>query len=164
MANHATLTGAELHEPKGAESASVNTTYWSNGAGSGTWRKVTASDVDATSIFNVNKDYITVQLADVSTASAVLVPISRACTLSKVTSVINGTIASADSVITVSKSGGTTIGTFTIAASGSVEGTIDEFTPTINNTLVAGNWVKIATDGASSNTVPVTFLLEFTLT
>lgn len=35
--SHATLTGADLHEPKGIASASSNTVYVANGAGSGTW-------------------------------------------------------------------------------------------------------------------------------
>tara|TARA_R110000851_G_scaffold258264_1_gene410699 strand:- start:13707 stop:14312 length:606 start_codon:yes stop_codon:yes gene_type:complete len=38
MALHNTLTGAELHEPKGAASAAVNKIYVSDGAGSGTWK------------------------------------------------------------------------------------------------------------------------------
>jgi hypothetical protein len=39
MANvlHSSLTGAELHEPKGANTASQDTVYVSNGAGSGAW-------------------------------------------------------------------------------------------------------------------------------
>jgi len=39
MANvaHSTLTGADLHEPKGISTAGVNTVYVANGAGSGTW-------------------------------------------------------------------------------------------------------------------------------
>jgi hypothetical protein len=164
MATHASLTGAELHEPKGVEGASVDTVYVANGSGSGVWQKVGASQLNASSVFNVNKDFITVQLADVSAPSAVLVPITRACTLTKITSVINNAITGADSVISVTKTGGSSLGTFTIANSGSAEGTIDELTPVSNNTLVAGNWVKIATDGASSTTAPVTFLLEFTLT
>lgn len=35
--SHATLTGSELHEPKGADTAAVNTVYVSDGAGSGSW-------------------------------------------------------------------------------------------------------------------------------
>ena len=34
---HATLTGAELHEPKGVSGASINDTYVADGAGSGAW-------------------------------------------------------------------------------------------------------------------------------
>lgn len=39
MANvaHSTLTGADLHEPKGAASAASGTVYIANGSGSGTW-------------------------------------------------------------------------------------------------------------------------------
>lgn len=39
MANvaHSTLTGAELHEPKGVDAAAANTIYVANGSGSGTW-------------------------------------------------------------------------------------------------------------------------------
>lgn len=34
---HASLTGADLHEPKGIETAAANTVYVCNGSGSGTW-------------------------------------------------------------------------------------------------------------------------------
>lgn len=37
MATHSTLTGADLHEPKGVASAGANQVYVANGAGSGTW-------------------------------------------------------------------------------------------------------------------------------
>lgn len=35
--SHASLTGADLHEPKGAASAASGTVYVSNGSGSGSW-------------------------------------------------------------------------------------------------------------------------------
>ena len=37
MAEHNTLTGSSLHEPKGVESAAVQTIYVADGAGSGDW-------------------------------------------------------------------------------------------------------------------------------
>lgn len=42
MANiaHASLTGSQIHEPKGADTASVGTVYVSNGSGSGSWADV----------------------------------------------------------------------------------------------------------------------------
>lgn len=45
MANvtHASLTGSELHEPKGADAAALGTVYVSNGAGSGSWQSVGTS-------------------------------------------------------------------------------------------------------------------------
>lgn len=43
MANvqHSTLTGADLHEPKGVAAASAGKVYVSNGAGSGAWTTLT---------------------------------------------------------------------------------------------------------------------------
>lgn len=45
MANiaHASLTGAELHEPKGADTASLGEVYVANGTGSGSWANVGTS-------------------------------------------------------------------------------------------------------------------------
>lgn len=38
---HSTLTGSNLHEPKGADAASLGQVYVSDGSGSGTWTTVT---------------------------------------------------------------------------------------------------------------------------
>lgn len=48
MANvqHSALTGSELHEPKGADSASTGEVYVSDGSGSGAWGL--AEDIGAT--------------------------------------------------------------------------------------------------------------------
>ena len=45
MANiaHASLTGAELHEPKGADAAAIGEVYVADGAGSGSWASVGTS-------------------------------------------------------------------------------------------------------------------------
>lgn len=45
---HSTLTGTELHEPKGADTAAVDKVYVSDGAGSGTWQKLTADQLTTT--------------------------------------------------------------------------------------------------------------------
>lgn len=48
MANvlHANLTGADLHEPKGVASATANTVYKANGSGTGSWIKLTDTDLN----------------------------------------------------------------------------------------------------------------------
>jgi hypothetical protein len=54
MANvaHASLTGAELHEPKGADAAAAGEVYIADGAGSGSWGSVgTSSFTGAVSYF-----------------------------------------------------------------------------------------------------------------
>jgi len=45
MPLHKNLTGTELHEPKGADSATSGTFYKANGAGSGSWSALTGTDV-----------------------------------------------------------------------------------------------------------------------
>src|SRR5688500_14164241 len=58
MANtaHASLTGAELHEPKGADTANAGEVYISEGSGSGAWSSIGTSSftgmiADFTGIF-----------------------------------------------------------------------------------------------------------------
>tara|TARA_B100000929_G_C15511743_1_gene421127 strand:+ start:7384 stop:8058 length:675 start_codon:yes stop_codon:yes gene_type:complete len=45
---HANIPESGLHEPKGASTASVDTTYISDGTGSGTWKKVDANALQGT--------------------------------------------------------------------------------------------------------------------
>jgi hypothetical protein len=109
------------------------------------------------------KIYLTVTMADVSTASSVWVTAPVACKFTKLYSVINGAIATADAAITT-EIGGTAVtgGTITIANSGSAAGDVDSGTPTAANTLTAGQALEIITDGASTNTVIATFTVELT--
>lgn len=43
--SHATLTGSQLHEPKGSDSAALGTVYVANGSGSGSWQSVGTSSL-----------------------------------------------------------------------------------------------------------------------
>lgn len=45
---HASMTGSDLHESKGISSASANTVYVADGAGSGTFQKITADQIAGT--------------------------------------------------------------------------------------------------------------------
>jgi hypothetical protein len=78
---HSALTDPELHEPKGASTATAGQVYVANGSGSGTWKKVTAAELDATS--DPTFDDVTV---DTLTANSISV--SGAATLGSITSPI----------------------------------------------------------------------------
>lgn len=161
MVAHADLTGANLHEPKGADSASVDTVYIADGLGSGTWQKVEADQIDQTSVLNVNKFSLTVYFPDIGTSGSIYVPLGVDCKLTKVTSVINGAIATTNTVLTVANYAGTTIGTITIAFSGSAAGDIDTLNAASNNTFLANTFLKITSDGATSSTVSANLTLDF---
>ena len=153
MTAHASLTGADLHEPKGVAVATSGQVYIANGAGSGTW----------TTIVNANKAYITARLEDISTAKSVFVVPGVAGDVSKIYSVIDGVIATADCTLSFEIAGTPiTSGDITIAYSGSAAGDVDSSTPSAANTITAGQAIEIITSGASTNTVnaTITFIID----
>ena len=101
----------------------------------------------------LNDYFLQCQLDDVSTASTVRVPVPDGGRVIKITSVLGGTIGTANAVCTA-KVGTTdmTNGAITIAHSGSAAGDIDTCEPTAANNVSEGDFIAIATDGASTNT------------
>lgn len=165
MPEHKDIADPDIHEPKNIASAAANRVYLSNGSGSGSWSQVPATALNTSSIFNLNKHVVYAELPDVSTADFVLVPCPFACTLNRVTTILHAAITIADATITVTNSTGpATVGTLTIAFTGSAEGDIDTLNASVNNTFTAGTYVKVATDGASTTTAKLGILLEFTRT
>lgn len=135
MALHSVLTDPNLHEPKGASTASIGTVYTSNGAGSGSW---------------VAPPYtLSVTIPDISTASTVWAPIPFAGTVTRVVGVLSGSLTTADATVTVKNSAGVTMGTITVTQSGSAAGDVDTVSPTTNNTVTANSFITIETNGAS---------------
>lgn len=113
---------------------------------------------------SLKKVFLTTSIADISTAGQIYVVSPVAGTITKIYSVINGAIATANSILTP-KIAGTAItnGAITVAFSGSAAGDVDSSTPTAANTITAGAAIEIETDGASSNTVEVVLTIEITL-
>ena len=113
---------------------------------------------------SLKKVYLTTSIEDISTAGQIYVVSPVAGTITKIYSVINGAIATANSILTP-KIAGTAItgGAITVAFSGSAAGDVDSSTPTAANAITAGAAIEIETDGASSNTVEVVLTIEITL-
>lgn len=112
--------------------------------------------------FDLKKIVLTGEIADVSTASSVRIPIidDMDGEVINVSTVLGGAIATANAVITVSKNN-SSMGTITIATASSAEGDIDSLVPTsANRFLVPGDWLELTTDGGSTNTVPVGFVVQ----
>jgi hypothetical protein len=112
---------------------------------------------------NLKKTFLNVCLTDISSASTVYVTSPVAGTITKIYSIIDGAIATADAVIT-SKIGAVAItgGAITIANSSSAAGDVDSATPTAANTVAAGSNINLTTNGASTNTVKAVFTIEIT--
>ena len=101
----------------------------------------------------LNDYFLECHLDDVSTAGTVRVAVPDGGRVIKITSVLGGTISGANAGITA-KVGTTNMtgGTITITHSGSAAGTIDTCEPTGANSVVEGDFIAIASDGASTGT------------
>lgn len=161
---HVNITDPEIHEPKGAAAASANTIYVADGAASGTWQQIGTSQLDSSSIKNINERSFTAEIDNVSTAGSYWVAAPWAGTISKIYTVLHGSIGTADAGLSF-EIGGTAItnGNITIAYSGSAAGDADSATPSANNTVTAGQPIEIITDGASTTTAKVTVTFVITL-
>ena len=140
MAEHSTLTGSNLHEPKGIASAAADTVYVADGAGSGAFVERR----------RLGESKITLTLTDVSTAETIYLPIPYAGTIVKVVTVLENAITTADATITVKNTAGLSMGTLTITQAGSAAGDVDTLEPASNNTVADDSYVTVETDGASN--------------
>lgn len=147
--NHSALTDPYLHEPKGAAAAASGQVYVADGSASGDW-----TDLDAATTYIISG-----VIDDISTADTVYIPTPEAGTVKQVTTILNGAIATANNTVLVKNAAAATMGTITVAFSGSAAADIDSATPASNNTFAANSFVTIATDGASTNTVKLYFSL-----
>ena len=147
--NHNTLSDPYLHEPKGITTALAGTIYVANGSGSGAW----------TAKQTLVGETLTGYLEDVSAVEKVYLPIPFAGTISKITTVLEASISSSNSTVTVKNSAGSSMGTLTITASGSAAGDVDTLSPSSNNTVTADSFITIESDGASTNTAKLRFVV-----
>jgi hypothetical protein len=164
MVAHSALTGADLHEPKGAAAASAGQIYVANGSASGAWQKIGSSELDTAELFDLNEMYLTGVIDDVSTAADIYFAVPHNATLNKVITVLGGAITVADAVVTVANHAASTIGTITVAQSGSAAGDVDTLAASVNNTFTEDQRVKVSTDGASTGAQKLYITLIFTKT
>lgn len=108
------------------------------------------------------KGTIVVRIADISTAETLYLMLPK-CQVTKIWSVLSGTIATADATITASRiDTALTDGVITIGFDGSVAGDIDSCTPTANHDFNGTDqYLKLVGGGESTNAVPVLVTVEF---
>lgn len=159
MPQHSALTGADLHEPKGADTAAANTVYVADGLGSGVWQKVTPTQESG------SRGFITVDMPVIGTAKSIYIPFTRAATIDRVTSVIDAAITGANNIFTIYNSAGASMGTITVSLAGTAAGDVDTNASLANNTVAAQSYIRIASDGGDTSTnANAIFMIEFTLT
>ena len=138
MALHKDLVEGELHEVKGASTASADQVLVSNGTGSTTFKKITTSNIDLTNIKNLNKSYLSFIIIDPSVAFDIYLPIPVNFTLNSVVYTFSGSVVGGDLVIDTIKNS-TSLGTVTFPVVGTSAGVSHAIAPaapiTISDTL-----------------------------
>lgn len=158
--SHASLTGANLHEPKGAAAASADTVMIADGAGGTSWAKVDVANIDSSSIKQLNKKEFTFSL-NLNIAASYFLVIPYAGDISKIWSATNASFTGSNAILTFEIAGTpVTNGTITITQSGSAAGDIDSSTPSAANTVTAGQALEIICDGGPSSDVTCVLTIE----
>lgn len=125
---------------------------------------VLGGDVETGNGQSLKKIYLSVDMTDISTASTSYIPSPVAGNITRIQTIINGAIATADALITGKiEAVDITDGTVTITSAGSAAGDIDFATPSAANAVVQGSNINFTTNGASTNTVRATIIVEITL-
>lgn len=142
MVAHATLTGSELHECKGADSAAANTVRVSNGSGSGTWQKITQTFAFLMTNFTLP-------------SGTIYLPLEQNKTISSVHLIVNNTVAG--TLTATIKKNSSTIGTISVAST--TAGTTGSSSPATS--LTTSDTFSIVFTGTSASSF--TILVSFTL-
>jgi len=93
---------------------------------------------------------MTHEIADVSTAETVYVPVPVSGTITRVDSCLQGAITVADATVTLVQSNDAAIASLPIAFSGSAAGDVDTDASPTNTTVTAGSYLKLSTNGNST--------------
>lgn len=151
MAEHSNLTGADLHECKGASTAAANTLLQATGSG-------TATFVDVLSTLKArNRITLFTQFTDISTASSEWVASPMAGKVIGIYVTLHGAITVANSTVTAEIAGVPLTGlSITITQAGSAAGSTFSGTPSGANAIAAGQALEIITDGASTTAAVAT--------
>jgi len=113
----------------------------------GTALTATADELNQYSVF--------LDIADGSAEAVYYVICPHAGTISKIWTVTDGAVGTADITITAAIGGtGVTNGVVTMAAAGSADGDIDRATPTAANTVTAGQAVNFTVTGGGAGGSP----------
>lgn len=138
---HNSLSGADLHEPKGVGSALSGQVYKASGGGTGNWSYVTE----------------TLNLGSVNTNGAsnyTLASIAQSARITNVVFVLYAPVTSsgsADVVVHLKLSSGATIATATFPVASSVKGST--VTVPLDTTVAAGSYLELGVSSESSNSV-----------
>lgn len=145
---HKNLSGEDLHEPKGIETAASGDVYIADGAGSGSWEPVTND------ILGLNEYSLTESITDISAANGRVyfrAPIKSE--MIGLSVVLDGAIATSDDILTIYVDNILFADSLTVPFAASGAGVASNVAIATTNTVNEGSLIEVRTNGASDNSV-----------
>jgi hypothetical protein len=158
MAEHRLLTGDQLHEPKGIDTASIDQIYVATGSGTGIWLSRFAGNN------NLNKYTMSGRFDDISAPSSVFLFCPQKGLVTKLSGVLNGPITGANATITLYKNGVITPATLVIPFTASTAGTAANVVLSPYIAVNENDVLELRSDGASSTTAAFSALITLSAT
>lgn len=162
MALHKNLAEADLHELKGASTATSGQVPVSNGSGTTVFSKISSSSIDTSSIKNTNVYTVSINLEAITGVFNRYFPVPRGCTLTKY-ALSCSSLPSANTQLNVQTGAGLSMGSISLATTDTVP-TYYDTTSILNSSVTAGSVLRINHPNAGTTVGPVSIVLEFLLT
>ena len=157
----ATITASGYFDDYATAIASNDLMYAQGSDANGWFVLTNTSNVITANAAGASKYYLTARITDVSSAETVWTPVPTAGVITKIYSVIAGTIATAPAVLTCKiNATGITDGVISITDSGSAAGDVDVVTPSALNVVAVGDALSVVTSAASTNAIQCEVLYE----
>ena len=156
--NHKDLTGTDLHEPKGVDTATVGQVYVADGVGSGAWANP-LSDVN-----NLNSVDVAGIIENVSDAGQnFMYVIPRTMSLTHLRATTDAALTAADDILSIYKNNVLQGQTLTLPYTTSGKGVVRTLTLSPTYSFVAGDTIEIRTDGGSGTAARCYLTMTFTV-
>ena len=147
MAQHKDLTGAELHEPKGADSASDGDVYVANGAGSGAWTAIYSG------IIALNQYFQTSRMDDISAVNnRVFFDTPVQSEIVSLSAILDGAVTTGDATLSIYVNGVLFTDTLVVPFASSTVGTRASMAAITANTVSAGSVIEVRSNGGCDTT------------
>lgn len=154
MSLHKDLTGAELHEPKGADEAAADTVYVADGEGSGEWAPLYDG------ILTLNKHWLHGDIPDIGIANAkTFIYVPYTAKLFEIAAIIDAPLTTANAVLSIYINSVLFADTLTLTQAGSFAGQLKRAAISTSPSIPAGSVIEIRSDGGPDSVVPTTVIL-----
>lgn len=157
---HKNISEVDLHETKGASTAAANTVHVANGSGVTSWTKVGPTNIDTSTVKNINVERLSIQIDAPNGTFTTYLPLPFGGTLTGVIGALDG-LPSASALNITIYNDTTLLATLTFPTSGTLPLIQDPVVSSTGNVFTSGTAIKIvnASGIASSGKLKLVFTL-----